>query len=207
LLSANLYIENIQFQKYLDQNACKQCGFPSCDAFIDAVRKGTKQQGECAFIGKNMAYAFDAVRKIEQLWPAVPLLTHPRPDFTGLVELNDPDDSSLVLISGNNELTEQVLMTVLSTTICPFFVIFVNTEGNTVDMSIIYKTLTAERIGRSLRETGIEKRVQKKEIIIPGLASSLENEVRKLTGWKVGVGPVCAAELPLYLSEIWVPPD
>jgi CO dehydrogenase/acetyl-CoA synthase gamma subunit (corrinoid Fe-S protein) len=207
LAGADLYIENILFEKYLDQNACGQCGFSSCDAFIDAVRKGTNQPGECSFIKKNKTYAFDAVRKIEQLWPEVPLLTHPRPDFTGLIELNDPDDSSLVLISGNNEFTEQVLMTVLSTTICPFFVIFVNTEGNTVDMSMIYKTLTAARVARSLNESGIDRRVQKKELIIPGLASSLEKEVQELTGWNVRVGPVCAAELPLYLSEIWIPPE
>jgi len=137
----------------------------------------------------------------------VPLLTHPRPGFSGIVELNEPGPASPVLVSGNNEYTEQVLMTVLGTTVCPFFALFVNTDGNTVDMAMIYKTLTAGRISSALKETGLEEKVTAKELIIPGLAASLKNDIEKSTGWSVRVGPVCAAELPLFLSEIWIPPQ
>ena len=140
-----IYKQN-RFQRYLNQNDCAQCGFSSCNSFIDAIKRGEKFPQECSFIGRNKAYAFEAVRKIEESWPEVPLLTHPRPAFTGLVELNQPDERSLMLISGNNEYTEQVLLTVLGTTVCPFYVLFVDTDGNTVDMAMIYKTLTAERI-------------------------------------------------------------
>jgi len=135
------------------------------------------------------------------------LLVHPRPSFSGLVELNSPDTGSLVLVSGNNEYTEQVLMTVLGTTVCPFFVLFVNTEGDTVDMAMIFQTLTAEKIREELKETGLENRMKAGQLVIPGLAASLKNDIEKLTGWRVRVGPVCAAELPLFLSEIWIPPD
>jgi CO dehydrogenase/acetyl-CoA synthase gamma subunit (corrinoid Fe-S protein) len=136
----------------------------------------------------------------------VPLLTHPRPGFTGLVDLNEPGPASLVLVSGNNEYTEQVLMTVLGTTICPFFVLFVDTDGNTVDMSMVYRTLTAGRILKALKGASIEEKVTGREIIIPGLAAPLKHDIERLTGWGVRVGPECAAELPLFLSEIWVPP-
>ena len=74
-------------------------------------------------------------------------------------------------------------------------------------MSMIYCTLTAERVADALRETGIEEKVSSREIIIPGLASSLREEIEKITGWRVRVGPLCAAELPLFLSEIWIPPE
>jgi len=43
--------------------------------------------------------------------------------------------------------------------------------------------------------------------MIPGLASSLRKDIERLTGWKVRVGPMCAAELPLFLSEIWIAPE
>ena len=112
-----------------------------------------------------------------------------------------------VIITGNNEYTEQVLMMVLGTTVCPFFVLFVDTDGNTVDMAMVYKTLTAERIHKALRETGVERKAGRKEIIVPGLASPLRNDIEKMTGWNVRVGPVCAAELPLFLSDIWIPPE
>jgi CO dehydrogenase/acetyl-CoA synthase gamma subunit (corrinoid Fe-S protein) len=206
LASADLYADRIDFLRYFSRPDCEKCGFPSCEEFVGAVRKGEKRPADCPFINKNKSYALEAIRKIEDSWPEVPLLTHPRPGFVGLIELNKPTSGSMVLISGNNEYTEQVLMTVLGTTVCPFFVIFSDTEGNTVDMALIYKTLTAERIDSALKETGIEERVDSREIIIPGLAWSLKDEIEKLSSWRVRVGPQCAAELPLFLSELWIPP-
>lgn len=207
MASANLYLETINFLRYFNKADCIECGFTSCDEFIDALRKGIRRPQDCSFISKNQAYALDIIQRIKDLWPEVPLLTHPRPSLIGLVELNKPDSKSLILITGNNEYTEQVLMTVLGTTICPFFVIFVDTDGNTVDMAMIYKTLTAERIHKALKETGIEQKASRKELIVPGLVSILKNDIERLTGWDVRVGPVCAAELPLFFSEIWIPPE
>lgn len=207
MVSADLYLETINFLRYFNKTDCIECGFTSCDEFIDALRKGIRRPQDCSFISKNQAYALDIIQRIKDLWPEVPLLTHPRPSLIGLVELNKPDSESLILITGNNEYTEQALMTVLGTTICPFFVIFVDTDGNTVDMAMVYQTLTAERVLNALKKVDIEKRVSRKELIIPGLASSLKEDIEKLTGWSVRVGPLCAAELPLFLSEIWVPPE
>lgn len=206
MLSADLYLEKIDFQRYLNQ-ACSQCGLSSCMEFIDAIKSGIKKPRDCSLISRNQSYALEAINRIKELWPEVPVLTHPRPGFAGAIELNEPAPNSLLLISGNNEYTEQVLMTVLGTTTCPFFVLFVDTDGNTVDMSMIYQTLTAERIWNSLKETGMEEKVIDKVLMIPGLAASLKEDIETLTGWNVRVGPVCAAELPLFLSEIWIPPD
>ncbi|OGW36275.1 MAG: hypothetical protein A2Y97_07520 [Nitrospirae bacterium RBG_13_39_12] len=203
---ADLYLETINFLRYFKKTDCTECGFASCEEFVDAITKGIKKPQDCVFMSKNKTHALEIIQKIKDLWPEVPLLTHPRPSIVGLVELNKPDSDSMVLISGNNEYTEQVVMTVLGTTISPFFVLFVDTDGNTVDMAMIYHTLTAERVREALKGTGIEQKVNRKEIIIPGLASSLKNDIEKLTGWSVKVGPLCIAELPLSLSEIWIPP-
>ena len=204
--SADLYIDKIDFHRYLNQQECAECAFPSCDDFISAMKRGEATPDECSFIRLNKAYAFEAVKKIEETWPDVPLLTHPRPAVTGLFEFNQPDDRSLVLISGNNEFTEEVVLTVLGTTICPFYVLFVDTDGNTVDMAMVYKTLTAERIQNALKINDMGKKVATREILLPGLASAIKRDTETLTGWKVRVGPVCLAELPLFLSDIWVPP-
>ena len=205
MASANLYLGEVNFLKYLEQTNCAQCGITSCEEFIDVIRKGMKKPQDCPFLSKNEAYAFEIALTIENLWPEVPVLTHPRPSSVGLLELNLPGADSLVLISGNNEYTEQVLMAVLGTTKASFFVLFIDTEGNTVDMAMIYQTLTAERVYKALKETGITEKVSKRELIIPGFASSLKEDIEKLTGWHVRVGPICAAELTLFLSEIWIP--
>jgi CO dehydrogenase/acetyl-CoA synthase gamma subunit (corrinoid Fe-S protein) len=205
--SADLYVDKIDFQRYLSQTDCLECGYPSCEVFIEAIKSGKAKTGDCAFISRNKAYAFEAVERIKALWPEVPLLTHPRPGYTGLLELNNPGPDSLFLISGNNEYTEDVLMTVLGTTVTPFYVLFVDTGGNTVDMSMVYQTFTPERVLKAVREARGEEKHADKEMIIPGLTSSLRHDIEHLTGWTVRVGPECAAELPLFLSEIWVPPE
>jgi CO dehydrogenase/acetyl-CoA synthase gamma subunit (corrinoid Fe-S protein) len=204
--SADLYADKIDFRRYLSPTDCLQCGYPSCEAFIEAIKSGNANTRDCSFISANKAYAFEATARIKALWPEVTLLTHPRPGYTGLLELNEPGPDSLLLISGNNEYTEDVLMAVLSTTVCPFYVIFVDTDGNTVDMSMIYQTLTAERILRAIKAAGMEEKVTGREMIIPGLAAALRHDIERMAGWTVRVGPECAAELPLFLSEIWIPP-
>jgi len=205
MASADLYLERINFLRYLHKPDCTQCGVDSCEEFINALRNGIKKPQDCPFLSKNRAYALEVALKAKDLWPDVPLLTHPRPSQVGLVELNNPDSESLILISGNNEYTEQVLLNVLGTTTSPFFVLLVDTDGNTVDMAMVYKTLTAERIHKSLQGSGIYKKISKKELIIPGFSSPLKEDIEKLTGWQVTVGPICAAELPLFLSELWFP--
>ena len=167
---------------------------------------GGKTPQDCSFLQSNTAYALEAVLKIRDAWPKVPLLVHPRPGYAGLVALNDPGPESVVLVSGNNEYTEEVVLAVLGTTICPFFVVFADTDGNTVDMAMIYKTFTAERIAGAFTSNALREKSSMSHVIIPGLAADLKDEIQEHTGSSVRVGPKCVAELPLFLSSIWIPP-
>lgn len=206
MTSADVYLDKIDFLQYLKRPDCTQCGIESCEELINALRKGVKRPQDCTFLSNNEAYAFEVALKAKDLWPDVPLLTHPRPGLIGLVEINNPNSESLLLISGNNDYTEQVLLTTLGTTTGAFHVLFVDTNGDTIDMAMIYQSFTAEKIFKTIKESGIEDRVTKRELIIPGFASSLKQDIEKMTGWQVQVGPICAAELPLFLSRIWTHP-
>ncbi|MDQ7787214.1 MAG: hypothetical protein RDU01_06360 [Thermodesulfovibrionales bacterium] len=206
MATADLYLDKIDFMKYLPEGCSGECGYSSCKEFLDALQKDNRALDECIFLKRNHAYAFEAVGMIKDLWPQVPLLTHPRPGPTGLVELNQPDAQSMVLITGNNKFTQDVLLTVLGTTLCPFYVVFTDTDGNTIDMAMIYKTFTAARITRAIQISGLGEKNLTKLMVIPGLAAEIQEDIRKETGWTVRVGPECAAELPLYFSEIWIPP-
>ena len=101
--SANLYLDEINFLKYLNKDDCVQCGFSTCHDFLEAIKTGAKAPHDCTFLNDNKAYALETVCNMKNLWPEVPLLLHPRPAQTGLVELNNPDPQSLLLISGNNQ--------------------------------------------------------------------------------------------------------
>ncbi|MFZ5906201.1 MAG: hypothetical protein ACOYVJ_02170 [Nitrospirota bacterium] len=206
MATADLYLDTINFMKYLPEGCRKDCGYPSCREFFDTLQKDNLLIRTCPFITTNQEYAFRAVSLIKELWPQVPLIMYPRPGPAGLVELNQPDEQSIVLVSGNNIFTQEVLLTVLGTTRCPFYVLFIDTDGNTIDMAMIYRTLTAERISNGLHLSGIQEKTAAKQMVIPGLAAPLREDIRMATGWDVRIGPECAAELPLYFSEIWIPP-
>lgn len=203
MTAADLYLEKVDFLRYLPKTDCGQCGLFSCEDFVENLKKGIRKPEDCTGLSPKKVFTLKIVLGLKASWLEVPLLTHPRPSQEGLVEVNNPTSNSTVIISGNNEHTEGVIMNILGTTKAPFFVIFVNTEGNTVDMSMIYKTFTPERVSKALRDSGVESRVSNKEILIPGFAYPLRKKIENLTGWRVRVGPLCAAELPLFLSDIW----
>ena len=63
--------------------------------------------------------------------------------------------------------------------------------------------ITAEGIAKAIKESGIEQKVKHKTLIMPGLLANLKDDIEKLTGWKVLVGPSNSAELPKFLEEHW----
>jgi acetyl-CoA decarbonylase/synthase complex subunit gamma len=122
-----------------------------------------------------------------------------------VVEINRPREESPLLISGNHVHTQDVLMSILSTTSSPFLLLFSDTKGNTVDMAVIFETLTAKQIRKEVQTSDILERISNKEVIIPGLAAAVGHELRRSTDWNIIVGPICAAELPLFLADRWLP--
>jgi len=93
----------------------------------------------------------------------------------------------------------------LATTKSGFFLVFIDTKGDTVDMAIIYQTLTAEQVKRGVLSSGILNRVTHQAVILPGLAAAIRDGLKESTGWHVTIGPVCAAELPLFFGDRWLP--
>jgi CO dehydrogenase/acetyl-CoA synthase gamma subunit (corrinoid Fe-S protein) len=119
------------------------------------------------------------------------------------VELNHPSPGDPVLVTGNSEFTQAVLLAVLSTTETPFFVLFCDTRGDTLDMAVILKSFTHDRIKQSMERKGLPDRAKGSTLILPGLAADMQRDVAEATGWPVQVGPVCAAELPLFFEDRW----
>ncbi|MBI4619876.1 MAG: hypothetical protein HY739_06915 [Desulfobacterales bacterium] len=206
MLKANLYFDQIDFYKYLPQTDCKECGLDSCKELLKRLKTGGIKPEVCPHISKNMAYAFSTALNADRIIPEIELMQLPVPAESGLIEFNMPDKNSSLLISGNSELSQLALSGILTTTIKPFYVLFVDTNGDTMDMAVIFKTFTAERIKDTILDNNMSERLDHKEMIIPGFAKSLNREIERLTGWNVNVGPICCGELPLYFGEDWVAP-
>jgi len=168
---------------------------PDADLYLDKI------DFECHKCGPQSCK--DLVEKIKPLLPTVPSLDLPRPVDPALVELNNPTPGDPILVTGNSEFTQAVLLAVLSSTQAPFFVLFTDTRGDTLDMAIILESFTPDRIQNSLQKENLAAKAPGSTLTIPGLAAGMEDAIAKTTGWPVQVGPVCAAELPLFFHDRW----
>ncbi len=93
-------------------------------------------------------------------------------------------------------------------TLSPFWLLLVDCRGDTVDMAMVYQSLEVKKILATLEETPLHQGQARTEMVLPGFASKLKQPLERQTGWQVRVGPICIAELPLFLGEEWeVPPD
>jgi acetyl-CoA decarbonylase/synthase, CODH/ACS complex subunit gamma len=94
----------------------------------------------------------------------------------------------------------------LALTVSPFFLLQVDTRGDTADMAMIYRSFTPQRLDQALETHKLAARLRHRELIIPGVLAPLKEELAGyLSGWTIIPGPICAAELPLFLGEQWQP--
>ncbi|MGD8254317.1 MAG: (Fe-S)-binding protein [Syntrophobacterales bacterium] len=208
MIVADLYLNKIDFLRYLPRTDCKECGEASCAAFVKQMKNGTRAPENCPYLRGNQLRAFYLAMTADQFLPQVPALELPRPAPEGLTEINQANEGSLLIVSGNSEFTQDVLTSIMAYTLSPFWLFFVDCRGDTVDMAMIYQSLKVEKITALLEKSKLNHSKAKREMILPGFASSLREPLARQTGWKVRVGPICIAELPLFLGDDWkVPSD
>ncbi len=203
MVRADLYEHTISFERYLSQSDCRACGFFSREEFLNKLKKGAAGYTCSGRIDPQRLLALRIAVRPDLVIPSVEISQLPNPGPTGLFPINDPAEDSPVLVSGNSLLTIEVLSAVLSTTISPFWYLTVDTLGHTVDMALVLNILTPDRIIASLSTTPFRTTHRKRSMVIPGLASHLKEDIAQRTGWSVQVGPICAAELPLYFGAAW----
>jgi CO dehydrogenase/acetyl-CoA synthase gamma subunit (corrinoid Fe-S protein) len=207
MIAADLYLNKINFFKYLPGTDCKECEEPYCATFAKQLKRGNRSPSACPFLSDKQIKAFQLALRADSILPEVPALDLPRPASSGLMEINRADDNALVLVSGNSEFTQEVLTAIMAFTLSPFWLLFVDCRGDTVDMAMVYDSLKPEKILATLEETPLPRGWVRREMVLPGFASRLKVPLAQQTGWQIRVGPICIAELPLFLGEDWqVPP-
>lgn len=199
MLRAHLYEDRIPLESYVKAEDCRACGFSSREEFLARLREGSLRPEGCSLDPQRLLALLWAARPKDRL-PEVEILQMPSPGPVGPVALNDPGPDDPILLSGNSTLTIEVLSTVLATTSSPFWYLPTDTSGHTVDMALLFGTLTAERMHKALEDHRFLERSVRSEVILPGLAANLAEELRSRIHVAVRVGPVCAAELPLFFG-------
>jgi CO dehydrogenase/acetyl-CoA synthase gamma subunit (corrinoid Fe-S protein) len=206
MLTADLYIDRIDLARYLTPAECAAAGAQSPGELAARLRSGSLVPGDCPFFSPAKRHALSLSLKAQDILPPVQSLELPRPVPADLFEINDPGPKAPVLVTGNSEFTLTVLTALLALTISPFYLLMVDCRGDTVDMAMIYRSFTPQRLDQGLTAHALAERLSHRDLIIPGVVGPLREELAHYTGWTLRVGPICAAELPLFLGEAWQPP-
>jgi CO dehydrogenase/acetyl-CoA synthase gamma subunit (corrinoid Fe-S protein) len=208
MLKANLYVDRIELAPYLNPAECQALGEADCARVIARLKEGSLAPEDCGALSPAKRHALSlAVRALEIL-PVVQSLELPRPVPPDLFEINEPGPEAPLLVTGNSEFTLAVVTGLLALTISPFYLLVVDTRGDTVDMSMVYRSFTPQRLDQGLSAHRLAERLKDRQLIIPGVVGPMKEELAAYTGWDVRVGPICIAELPLFLGEArWQPPE
>ncbi len=207
MLKANLYVDRIDIAPYLKPEECQGLGGPDCARVATRLKEGSLTPEDWGALTPARRQALSlAVRALEVL-PVVQSLELPQPVPPDLFELNEPGPEAPLLVTGNSEFTLAVVTGLLALTVSPFYLLLIDTRGDTVDMSMIYRSFTPQRLDQGLEHHRLAARLKHRQLIIPGVAAPLKEELAAYTGWDIRVGPICVAELPLFLGEdFWQPP-
>jgi|UniRef100_A0A7C5ALV4 CO dehydrogenase/acetyl-CoA synthase gamma subunit (corrinoid Fe-S protein) len=206
MLTADLYIDKIDLAKYLTREDCAAVGAREPAELARRLRTGELDLAGCLFFPAWKRYALSLALRAAEVLPPVPSLELPRPVSPDLYEINQPGPEALVLVTGNSEFTLTVLTALLALTVSPFFLLLVDCRGDTVDMAMVYGSFTPERLKRALAAHGLAARVSHRRLLVSGWCEPIVADLSRECGWEVTAGPVCVAELPLFLGDGWQPP-
>jgi len=207
MLYANLYVDKIDLAPYLTPEDCRGAGVTDGAQLAARLKEGLIRLQDCPNLTPGKRYALSLALRAAEILPPIQSLEFPRPVPPDLFEINDPGPDAPVLVTGNSEFTLTVLTGLLSLTVSPFYLLQVDTRGDTADMAMIYRSFTPQRLDQALEAHKLADRVQHRELIIPGVLAPMREEVAGyLTGWTIRPGSICAAELPLFLGDKWQPP-
>ena len=124
----------------------------------------------------------------------------PWPTNTGLRKVGDPGPESPVLVTGNYDLTASRLLRALEGE--DVWVVVAPSGGINVWCAAAGGHLTTHQVVTALKTSGIDQRVDHRELVVPQLAATgVEGlQVYRRSRWRVRFGPVRAEDVRAYLA-------
>jgi acetyl-CoA decarbonylase/synthase complex subunit gamma len=116
--------------------------------------------------------------------------------------IGEPKPESPLLITTNFSLTYFIVSGEIENSKVASRLAVMDCEGLSVLTAWAAGKFTASKIAQFITESGIEKEIADKELILPGYVAILSGAVEdKLPGWKITVGPREANALPAFLKS------
>jgi acetyl-CoA decarbonylase/synthase complex subunit gamma len=119
-----------------------------------------------------------------------------------IYNIGEPTAESPLFITTNFSLTYFIVSGEIENSKVASRLAVMDSEGLSVLTAWAAGKFTASKIAQFITESGIEKEVSHKEIIIPGYVAILSGSIEdKLPGWKITVGPREANAIPAFLKS------
>jgi acetyl-CoA decarbonylase/synthase complex subunit gamma len=185
----------------------KPLGFPIISF---AERGDSLSEAMAAAIGV-MKYASIIVLNSIEKWKMLALLSLRQNIYTdpqvpmqvaqNIYKVGDAKESSPLMITTNFSLSYFIVRGEVENSKVPAWLAVMDNEGLSVLTAWAAGKFTASKIAQFITESGVEKNVSHKELIIPGYVAVLSGALEeKLPGWKITVGPREANQLPSFLK-------
>jgi acetyl-CoA decarbonylase/synthase complex subunit gamma len=118
-----------------------------------------------------------------------------------IYELGEPNADSPLLITTNFSLTYFIVSGEVENSKVPSLLAVMDCEGLSVLTAWAAGKFTATKIAQFISESGVDGKINHKELIIPGQVAILSGALEdKLEGWKITVGPREANAIPTFLK-------
>lgn len=119
-----------------------------------------------------------------------------------IYKVGEPDAESPVIVTTNFALTYFLVKGEIENSKIPCWLAIMDCDGLSVLTAWAAGKFSASRIAQFIKESGIEEKLNHKELIIPGYVAMLKGAIEdKLPDWKVIVGPKEASGLPAFLKN------
>lgn len=144
------------------------------------------------------AYPLLTLRQNIYTDPQKPIQVQP-----GIYELNNPKPASPVLVSTNFSITYFSVANEVEGSGLPAWLLIADADGMSVLTAWAAGKFDADKIAKTVATTGIESKIERKLIVIPGHTAVLLGELEEaLPGWDIRVGPREAVDLPAFMKTI-----
>ncbi len=118
-----------------------------------------------------------------------------------IYKIGDAKETSPLMITTNFSLSYFIVRGEVENSKVPSWIAVMDNEGLSVLTAWAAGKFTAGKIAAFVQESGVEKSISHKELIIPGYVAVLSGALEeKLPGWKITVGPREANQLPSFLK-------
>ena len=122
----------------------------------------------------------------------------------GVYPINKPDADAPVLVTTNFSITYFAVANEMESSGRPAWLLVADAEGMSVLTAWAAGKFDAEKIAKTVKNTGIAEKVSHRKVVIPGHVAVLMGELEEeLPGWQIKVGPREAVDLPRYLKTAW----